>query len=362
MGRSYAHARSAAEAALDGALQRTATVSWQNQELAAALARIAASGGVAVWLDRRVDPNAAVSLRADDQRLRDVLEQLAAQRQCGAQAYRGLVYVGPPQTAEELLTLSELARQSLAPLPPALRAKWLAPQRRSLPRLAEPRRILSELSTPNGAAVRGGELVPHDLWPARQTPPMAAIDLVVLVLAGFDLTCELSPDGRELFVRPIRRPVQIVREYSVGEGQRRRIESLLEEMSVSEVARRRERWTIAARAEEHEQLAVALHPPRSAPGGAPRSDRSPPRAGEQRFSLIVENQPAGKVLDQLASQLDLAIEWDPALAADARGGRDALVSCSVEQASLAELLEALLAPAGLVAERQGQRITVRRAK
>jgi hypothetical protein len=82
----------------------------------------------------------------------------------------------------------------------------------------------------------------------------------------------------------------------------------------------------------------------------------------QRFTLKIDNQPAGRVLDQLARQLQLEVEWDAALEQSPALGREANVSCDVRDADLDELFAAVLTPAGLVFERDGKKVSIRRGE
>jgi hypothetical protein len=157
--------------------------------------------------------------------------------------------------------------------------------------------------------------VPHDLWPEHKLPPMSALDRAVLLLSGFDLTCQISADGSKLRVVPIKRPLKT----------------------------------------------SGLAPPTASRAKPPR-----PRAATtktlQRFTLKIENQPAGRVIDQLARQLQLEVTWDAALQQNPTLGREANVSCDVREADLDALLTAVLSPAGLAFERDGKRVSIRRGE
>ena len=59
---------------------------------------------------------------------------------------------------------------------------------------------------------------------------------------------------------------------------------------------------------------------------------------------------------QLARQLGLSVTWQ--LGDDAEAIRATRVSCEVREATLEELFEALLAPAGLAAQRRGNQLVI----
>src|SRR5690242_20339320 len=66
-------------AAMPAAIKRyelPVTVTWQGQELAAGLDRLADLQQTTIWLDRRVDPSTTVDLSASNEPLIDVLRKL----------------------------------------------------------------------------------------------------------------------------------------------------------------------------------------------------------------------------------------------------------------------------------------------
>jgi hypothetical protein len=309
-----AQSRSAATQQLEQRLAARVSVAWEGQQLVAALQRLADSQRLPLWIDRRVDPNAPIELTVNDRPLRDVLNSVAAPHGWAATPYHGVLYFGPKQTADELLTLSALARQSIAKAPPDMRSRWLKPQAWAIARLSEPRELLKQLARSAGATVVDDREVPHDLWPERNLPPMSALDRAVLLLSGFDLTCQISADSRKLRVVPIKRPLKL----------------------------------------------IGPAPPTASRTRQPRP-RSAATRTVQRFTLKIENQPAGRVLDQLARQVQLEVEWDAALQQTPALGREANVSCDVHEADLDELLTAVLTPAGLAFEREEKKVSIRRS-
>jgi hypothetical protein len=290
-----------------------------------------------------------------------VLDRLATdqRRDLGWTTLRTVAYVGPRQSAGELATLSELARQSLAKAPPEVRRKWLTPAAWTFPRLSQPQSLLEQTLDGVGAK-QSGAVLPHDLWPARSLPAIAPIDRVVLLLAGFDLALAASPDGRLVRAATLQRPVRLTRDYPASE----RLEAALADLAAADdavsVRRQGRRVTVSARWEDHERL--RSHG-RSQTSRREATADSPPRlADSQRFTLRVASKPVGPVLTQLAAQLQLTIVWEPALAASRPEFADALVSCNVRDVDLDGLLTAILEPAELTYDRNGQAITIRAAK
>jgi hypothetical protein len=334
-------------------LRQPVTLAWSGQTLGAALARLSETQTLSVWLDRRVDPGAAVNLSASGEPIEQVLSRLAAPHECRVRAFQSLVYFGPRQTADDLATLSVRARDGLAKAAPSVRARWLKPAPWSYPRLSEPRRLLGDETQALNVTLVGKEQIPHDLWPARTVPALAPLDRVLLILAGFDLTGELSPSGEELRVVPIKRPVEITRRYPARQRRLVAFEKIVAALPRRSVRQRGDQLDVSARWEDHERLRAAIR------GISDQRENESPQVDlqAQRFTLKIENQPLDRVLDQFARQLDLNFVWSSNQPTDPQP----LISCDVRQVDLDGLLEAILTPAGFAATRDGQTVTIRPA-
>jgi hypothetical protein len=307
-----ASAAAQAPAGLERRLERRASIAFQGQRLGPALERIGQTQDLPLWVDRRVDPTTTVDLRLVDTSLADVLAALLTEHELAARPLGDVVYVGPRRTADALPALAREARRSLANVPPARRREWLAPAAWSYPRLSEPRTLLGQLVEPLGATVDGASQIPHDLWPARTTS-LAPVDAALVLLAGFDLTLQFEADGRRLKVVPI----------------------------------------------DYTQLAAA---PPARPARTPRPAR--PAAGsspDQAYTLKIEQTPVGAVVGQLAAQLKLDVTWNVGPPEAQAELADTRISCDVRQATLDELLAAVLGPAGLTFSRDGAAVTIERA-
>ena len=94
------------------------------------------------------------------------------------------------------------------------------------------------------------------------------------------------------------------------------------------------------------------------PGSKQASGSKQVPAGKQVFTLRIENQPVGKVLEQLGQRLGWKLAIDEAALRTAGRSLDMRVSFVVEKADENQLLDALLKPAGLKAERDGNLVRV----
>ncbi len=296
------------------------TATWQGQQLRIALDRLADLEGLTIWLDRRIDPGQTISLSVQELPLGETLAKLA--RAVGGEvAYvEGVVYVGPKGTAQEIDALREMMRASLTNAPHTMRSGWFSKAAWSWPRLSEPRKILPGLFSSSKIELHGLEQVPHDLWLAQQLSPLALVDRATLLLYGFDLTLQIATDGKSCRIVPIERPLVATHKYP-GPSVRR-------------------------------PVAQQPHP----------KSRSAPRPNRKVYSLHIREKKVGDVLQQLARQLHLDLQWDEKQLAAAGRTMETRISCEVASVDLDQLLESVLTPAGLQFDREGTVVRIEVAK
>jgi len=282
------------------------SVHWDRIPLGDAVARLRRSANLDILLDRRVDPNQRVTLSLDRAAADEILAHLADASSLGHCRLGPLAYLGPPHVAERLPTLVAQRRRDVGQLSEGSRRSLAARKSVAWPRLSIPRDLIVQLANEHGWGVEHAERIPHDLWPAGRLPSLPIADQFTLLLAGFDLTYRLHPERNSLEVVPVA-------------------------------------W---------ESVEPTVKP-------APR--RRPKPIGETRevYTLRVAEQPVGLVLSQLAQRLNWKLAVDDAALRAAGRSLDQRVSFAVENADIDQLLEALLKPAGLLAERDGDRVRIR---
>ncbi len=336
-----------------GRVETRATIHWDGVPLGEAVSRLANVLRANVWLDCRVDPNQSVSLAARDGTIVEILSQLGKDRSLGVSQLERLVYLGPRESAEVLRTLSTLCREEVAQLPSRQRTEFDGPRAVQWPRLSQPRQLVVDLVRERGWQVRGAELIPHDLWPAGQLPRMTLADQLTVLLVGYDLTFKLDPSQRAVDIVAIERPVRLARNYRWPTNTRPDAGVLRQQFPGSLVEVDGESVRVDGLLEDHERLVAMLQPRR-----ATQRSESRQRRERRAFTLRVDDKPAGAILGQLARQLGLTIDVDNAAVRAAGLSLDRRVSLSVAGADLDELLEAVLKPADLDFERDGQRVKV----
>jgi hypothetical protein len=293
-------------------LRRQVSVTWQGQQLAAALQRLARAGQIPLWLDRRVDRQQEISIQLVEVSLAEAMNHITQQQALGFLPLKNIAYGGPQQSAQELPALIRQAREQLRGASAKYRKRWLREESVQWPRLTEPRALVELWLRDAEIELIGIDRIAHDLLPEQELPPLALVDRLVLVLSGFDLTCAIRADGRSCEIVPIRRPQNRPRQGTL--------------------------------------------PKRSPGDGAKRKSTSKAKSKtSQRFTLKLENQRLGNVLDQLEEQLGLEVAWSTS---EQVGGREQLVSFEVQEVELDQLLRSLLAPLGLQHSRDGNRVRI----
>jgi hypothetical protein len=288
----------------------TATIHWLGVPLSDAIGRLEKLFGESVFLDRRIDPTQHVALDIQASSAEQVLTALATARDFSVIRIGQTVYVGPNESARRLRTVARLRTEDAIRLPDSDRAALLRKRAVTWPRLTAPRVLIKSIVERAGWRIENTDRIPHDLWRAGELPGLTLVEQLSVLLVGFDLTFEIQGDSKSMVVVPI--PATL-------------------------------------------PLAEDIKPPADLPPG---SEPIPQRNARQVYSLRVVEKPVGPVLRELARRLNWQIEFDEAAIAAAGRSLDERVSMAVENAEPDTLLEALLTPAGLTFERDGERIRI----
>ena len=239
-----------------------------------ALERLAAAQGVALMLDRRLDPG-EIEIAARDTCLASVLDHLAAQ--CGGTVSHigAVAYMGPRGGPR----ICPKSRDSDGERRSNCRGRCPGVHRRPARRwdvLTVPRALLDDLAAQAGLAIEGIELLPHDLWPAVDLPPLAWTDRMTLVLAGFDLTFQYVPDGKRVRLVPLVPPDLITRTYPTT-ATPEQLHALAAEFPTARLHPAGQGIVFEGTVEEHERFEQY--------GKGAATGRTGPRAGQGPFTV-----------------------------------------------------------------------------
>lgn len=340
-------------AELRSRLANSCEIHWQNVPLRNALDRLGDSHKVPILLDRRIDPELPVSFQSPPGGLETNLAAFAAEHQWDVSVLAPVVYLGPAATARQLATHYEQQQQVVLGLSQPQQRKWRTLRASEWPTPTEPKRLIEQWVAAHQLELRGLDQIPHDLWAGRQWPPMTPLQRLTLVLAGFDLAVEVTPNGEGHIIR-LPRDGRLSASYPWPPGRVESITDLQAELSPTTEATVHERQlTVTGTVEQHRIAQAWLARRSSRPAGDSRPPRNGPRAN-QRFTLTVKNQPIATVLEAIVAQTDLQVTWTPATS-ELKARR---VSLEVRNVTLAQLLEQLLAGSGANYQLQRNQLTI----
>jgi len=344
---------------LEQRLRTPVDVFWSGTPLRQAIVSLAENQRAAVLIDRRVDPGQKLDLEWNDLPLGDIYRRVAESRQLGVVWLGPVAYFGPVQVTSRTRTLAELRRGEVRRLPAAAARKLLRPERMRWDDFATPRDLLARLAAESRIEISGLEQVPHDLWAGADLPALSLVDRLTLVAGQFDLTFEMAADASAVALVPVPDEVVLVRSYPGGDDPQAladRWAALVPQSQVKVVAGE---VFVRGRLEDHEQIAAAAQPPPPTRRPTSRSRRT--SEGEKRFTVRDGKGPLGPVLEQLAGKLGLTLKIDREALQRADVSLQQPISFSVDKATLEELFEAVLTPAGCTFRVEGNVLEVRPA-
>jgi hypothetical protein len=299
-------------AGLDAAVNAT----WTRLPIRDWAARASALAGIPVILDRRIDPERTVTLTAQGDTLRDVIDTVASSLGAAVVELESTVRIVPTGSQKAVAGADRDRGLRVASLPPRARAPLATRRPWAWPAGAEPRDLIREAAAEAGITLAGSERIPHDHFPSAEFPPLSLAERLDLVLAHFD----------------------------------RRV--------LWEATRGRASGRIVALDAEILPAAARAAPART-PGGEPDGDRPGKRTVILRdeFTLRLE-APLDQALAAICGNLGLTLELDTAGLA-ARGiPPGEIVRADVDKASREQLLDAVLHPLGLEWKIEGDRLRV----
>ena len=338
-------------AELERQLDAPVGVRWGANPLRAALTNLARNQQVAVFLDRRVDPDQPVDFVLDDVPLRELLQRLAEHLQLGVGRVGPVVYLGPPPTAAVLGTVAALKEEQDERFPSAVRSRLRRAQPLRWPELTTPREVIQRWAGEAGVQAEGLEQIPHDIWPEVDLPPLNFAQGLTLVLAGFQLTFDYAPDGSAIRFQPLPAKATITRRIPLRGSPA---------VAGAEIRRRfpAARFTVEdGNVVVDATIEVADDIRRVLDGSSARPKPPPVTAkAEKRYSLRVQ-APLGAIAATIAKDVGVELRFDPRI----QDLRDKLAWVDVKDATLDQLLQTLLKPAGLTYQLDQQTLEIRPA-
>jgi len=345
-------------------LDQTVGVTWSGIPFRRALTSLSQSQRIAIMLDRRIDPGQSIELTSGDQTLDALLKLIARKVKsdvgCGIGWVGPVCYFGPEATAKKIRTLAALRRDDAMRLSKTARAELLKTHSWRWPDLAVPGDLLAALAAESQIEIQSGDRIPHDLWAAADLPAISFIDRLTLVAAQFDLTFEIAADGQSVKLVDMPESVELTRTYPLRGAQALQTGEIVSKLKGAlpdaTIEAASGKLSIRGRAEDQDFVLSFLsgEPAKKVTVGDPKN-------AQKRYQLTIV-MAVGPLIKKLGQQMKLDVRIDEAAISAAGLSLDTKVDVSVKDVSADQLLRAVLDPAGLTFERNGNVISVVPAK
>ena len=309
---------------------------------------------IALFLDRRLDPDVLITYRTQNTPLGIALEEMTSQFNAAVTWIGPLGYIGPADDVKQLQTVRALVHQQVARFSESVRQRLMEPQTLRWNRLTTPAEIVQRIADNYQLQWKHPERLPHDLWAGGRLPATDCASQLIVILAGFDAMPRFDKVGRSFVLVPIGAAVAISRSYTLPPvSQDQAIRQWRQKFPHAEVRREGKQLILTARAEDHWQVDPATKPV-DMPDQKTTAIGS---EGRQVYTLRVE-APMDSILTAIARQTGLTLVWQQREIEAAGIDVQQIVKLDVREAALEDLIDRLLKPTGLSFERDGQRVTV----
>ncbi len=339
------------------ALQGAVNIVLPRAEVRNLIDRLATMHGIAIVLDRRIDPNRRIDAQLTQLTLLDGLKFLASQIDAEAAVIGATVVIGLPESLDRIRTDIALQQQALKDRDgEEIRQRTFALLQGRTVRwddLQTPAQLLGRVADQFELTVDGLELVPHDLWADGVLSKVDAPEALALVAGQFDLTFAWNDDLTRIRLTPS--PARLTVEH-VHEASRDRIEAALPsartEFPRAKLERSGRRLRVTGTVGEQEQIARLLDGD-SAQEAMPAPDLGPLR--NRTFTITTKRATVVSVLRYLETS-GVRIIYDPQLLAAAGIDLSRKVTLSLKNATAEELFRSLCEPLGLAFEIEGKTV------
>jgi len=185
-------------AAAAAGLDEPVRASWQGVPLREWATRVTPLAGLPVIVDRRLDPDVAITLQCRGEPLREALTMAAEQAGAEVAVLRSTIRI-VPRSQHGICERAEDARgRDLARLPREPQAALAKPAAWAWPEAARPRDLVAAVAAEAGVPLEGIDGLPHDHFPAASLPTLSRAERIDLVLAHFDRRAEWRNRGGEV--------------------------------------------------------------------------------------------------------------------------------------------------------------------
>jgi len=168
-------------------LSAPVTATWSGIGLRAWAERISETAGLPVLIDRRLDPDTAISLECRGEPLLDVLTRTAALAGGELAVLKSSIRIVPCGMADMTIRAEAARTTRIVSFPQRQRSVLAHAQPWRWPAGARPQDLLRDAAAQADIRLDGIDAVPHDHLPAVSLPEMTLAERLDLLLAPFDL-------------------------------------------------------------------------------------------------------------------------------------------------------------------------------
>ncbi len=319
----------ATDKAFQQARRRPFSISWQAAPLRSRTNELAQQQRISILLDRRLDPRTPINLSASNVTMEQLLLQICDQENLGFCRLGDSFYLGPKQAADRLLASSQNTSKPSRKTHNTLLKKAAS----AWPDLTTPKEALETILAQTDLKLENADLLPHDLMPSASTPTMTLDQRLQLLLVQFDLGYELKRNSKTLVLRRIADlPTSGTVRFSDVDLTLAQYQKIKGKAANSRLRRNKKSVTVTGPVDElvtvRDFIVKSFTPPA-------------PTVSEQQFTLTVTNRRSA-ILAAIGKQLQMPVDTS---LADPAAMRE-VVSLSVDNVSLQELLDQIMAGAG----------------
>ena len=351
--------------AFEDALAESMSLAWQGQNLRDGLRQLSETKQVSIILDRRIDPSQQLSLQVQNVTLQALLKIIATEARADISILGNAVYVGPAGIASRLRTVEEIAASQLVSAnattisvdsSPATRRSFelLARQTLNWPDLTTPRELLDEVARRYSLKIESANRVPHDLWGQATLPSGTSSQLLLTILAQFNLSFEwtASRDG----IRIVNMPVdpRIEKQFTLKRG--------TEQTILAEITRRMpglepqvtgRRIKVSGTVEQIETVEALIFPERQP--NNPRPNQRKVADGVTTFTFKA-TAPLGAFMATLEKQAGFTFEYDEETFKQAGIRLDKRILLEAKELTAEEVFEAMFPPQNITYKVEGKTV------
>ncbi len=329
-------------AAFDEFSKSPISVSWQHAELRSHLMHFARSQQLAIVIDRRVDPNQRLDLTVKNVSIEQFLLRIAQATGTKFCRFGDCYYLGPPRNAERLLGINAILASGRQRKQTVLSRSEVM----SWPNLSTPKEVLERLAMENDLEINDVDRIEHDLMYELNLPPMRLDMRLALLLSQFDCWFKQNKSSKTISIIAPPKALKASLRMTGYDADKELLQRLRETAPTCKVTKTKRAITITGPTQELEMarnVVIESFEPEM---------RS---LEEKRFQLKVENK-RGLILKSVAEQLALEVE----VAEDCQSILEDIVTVQVKDATVEELLDAILRDTNCRYSQDGQTLRLYR--